>query len=329
MYFYRKSVVTNILKLVKLEVIEGCKTASDLLETDLSVEKNLLKVNQISVGFATEKSLSDLLKKDLVDEKKVKEFVKKCRKFLVSVLQKIFERSPPQSAVVRSSRIFDPKVVVSYSASDSEKCLKGLIHQLMSLSILQPTFCHKVRESFRNFLTEDLVLHKEKFISYDRATQRLDDFYFNSTVNVKKYPELSFVLKIVIVLSHGQVAVERGFSLRDQSLKENISAESLNAHRIVIDHMVSCNVKPETIDISDKLLLSAKCSRLKYEEAKRQNREIEESETRNHNLEIINEEIADVKAKTENLSKVNEHLDNDYEDFVQKEPHCWCQRQLL
>ena len=104
--------------------------------------------------------------------------------------------------------------------------------------------------------------------------------------------------------------------MRDQSLKENISAESLNAHRIVIDHMVSCNVKPETIDISDKLLLSAKCSRLKYEEAKRQNREIEESETRNHNLEIINEEIADVKAKAENLSKVNEHLDKEFEDFV-------------
>ena len=242
MYFYRKSVVTNILKLVKLEVIEGCKTASDLLETDLSVEKNLLKVNQISVGFATEKSLSDLMKKDLVDEKKVKEFVKKCRKFLVSVLQKIFERSPPQSAVVRSSRIFDPKVVVSYSASDSEKCLKGLIHQLMSLSILQPTFCHKVRESFRNFLTEDLVLHKEKFINYDRATQRLDDFYFNSTVNVKKYPELSFVLKVVFVLGHGQAAIEKGFNLIDQSIKENISAESLNADRIITDHMISCNV---------------------------------------------------------------------------------------
>ena len=206
--------------------------------------------------------------------------------------------------------------MVSYSASDSEKCLKGLLHQLMSLSILQPTFCDKVRESFHNVLTEDLVLHEEKFVSYDRATQRLDDFYFNSTVNVKKYPELSFVLKIVIVLSHGQVAVERGFSLRDQSLKENISAESLNAHRIITDNMISCNVKPETLYISNKLLLSAKCSRVKYEKAKKQNREKEESETRNHNLEIINEEIADVKAKAENLSKVNEHLDKEFEGFV-------------
>ena len=71
MYFDINNLVTNILKLfVKLEVIEGCKTASDLLEIDLSMEKNLLKVNQISVGFATETSLSDLMKKDLVDAKK-------------------------------------------------------------------------------------------------------------------------------------------------------------------------------------------------------------------------------------------------------------------
>ena len=33
-------------------------------------------------------------------------------------------------------------------------------------------------------------------------------------------------------------------------------------------------------------------------------------------MEIINEEIADVKAKAENLSKVNEHLDKEFEDFV-------------
>ena len=131
------------------------------------------------------------MKKDLVNKKKVKEFIKKCT-FFVSMLQKIFERSPLQSAVVRSPHIFDPKVMVSYSASGSEICLNGLLHQLMSFSILQPTFCDKVRESFHNVLTEDLVLHKEKFISYDRATQRLDDFYFNSTVNVKKYTRTIF-----------------------------------------------------------------------------------------------------------------------------------------
>ena len=46
MYFDIKNLVPYILKLfVKLEVIEACKTASDFLEIDLSMEKNLLKVN--------------------------------------------------------------------------------------------------------------------------------------------------------------------------------------------------------------------------------------------------------------------------------------------
>ena len=118
------------------------------------------------------------------------------------------------------------------------------------------------------------------------------------------------------MLSLGQAAFERGSNLRDQSHKENISAESLNPHRIITDHMISCDTKPEIIDISNNLLLFAKSPRVIYEEAKKQNREEEESETRNHNLEIINEEIADVKAKAENLLKVSEHLDKEFEDFV-------------
>ena len=39
-------------------------------------------------------------------------------------------------------------------------------------------------------------------------------------------------------------------------------------------------------------------------------------QNRNHNLEIINEKLADVTAKAENLSKVNEHLDQEFDDFV-------------
>ena len=49
---------------------------------------------------------------------------------------------------------------------------------------------------------------------------------------------------------------------------------------------------------------------------RKKKREKEESETRNHNLETINKEIADVKATAENLSKVNENVDKEFEDFV-------------
>ena len=78
------------------------------------------------------------MKKDLVGAKKVMEFMKKCLSFLSPCCGKYLRR-------VHSSQPF-LEVMVSYSASDSEKCLKGPLHQLVSLSILQPIFCGKVRE---------------------------------------------------------------------------------------------------------------------------------------------------------------------------------------
>ena len=70
---------------------------------------------------------------------------------------------------------------------------------------------------------------------------------------MKKYPEFCLLLKLVFVLSHGQAAGERGFNLRDISLQENISAESTNSRRIIIDRMLSHGLTPETIDIPGKL----------------------------------------------------------------------------
>ena len=127
----------------------------------------------------------------------------------------------------------------------------------MSCNILKPTVCDKVMESFDKFLSSELVLHQEKFVNYKREKQRLDDFYFNSVMDMKKYPEFSLLLKLVFVL------------IRDISLQENISAESTNSRRIIIDDMLSHGLTPETIDIPGKLLLSVESARFRYEEAKR------------------------------------------------------------
>ena len=54
MFFDIKNLVTNILKLfVKLEVIEGCKTASDLLEIDIYLKsiKSQLVLQQTNLDL--------------------------------------------------------------------------------------------------------------------------------------------------------------------------------------------------------------------------------------------------------------------------------------
>ena len=54
MFFDIKNLVTNILKLfVKLEVIEGCKTASDFLEIDIYLKsiKSQLVLQQTNLDL--------------------------------------------------------------------------------------------------------------------------------------------------------------------------------------------------------------------------------------------------------------------------------------
>ena len=72
-------------------------------------------------------------------------------------------------------------------------------------------------------------------------------FYFQSSINITKYTSFASILKFVCILSHGQASVERSFSFRNVILEENLTTESLNAQRIVLDHMISNDLKPESI----------------------------------------------------------------------------------
>ena len=76
------------------------------------------------------------------------------------------------------------------------------------------------------------------------------------------------MLKFVCILSHGQASVERSFSFRNVIFEQSLTTESLNAQRIILDHMISNDLKSESITITAKLILAVKASRLKYEQAK-------------------------------------------------------------
>ena len=105
-------------------------------------------------------------------------------------------------------------------------------------------------KELEEFTDNKVVLHKDKFLSFDKASQRLDVFYFQSSISITKYTSFVFMLKFVCILSHGQASVERSFSFRNVILEENLTTESLNAQRIVLDHMISNDLKPESITIT-------------------------------------------------------------------------------
>ena len=85
-----------------------------------------------------------------------------------------------------------------------------------------------------------------------RSNDRLDVFYFKK-MKISKFKELALVYKIVFTLSHGQLSVERGFSLNKSVLADNISNQSIACRRIIKDHMLSNEVKPSKLPAKIKV----------------------------------------------------------------------------
>ena len=103
----------------------------------------------------------------------------------------------------------------------------------------------------------------KSFSSFDSTEMKLDHFYLKE-LEIGKYNILSFILKLISVMSQGQGAVERGFSLNNPLVKNNISPQSVIAKRIAKDHMISNQVKPHNINIDKSIVLAFKGAHKKY-----------------------------------------------------------------
>jgi hypothetical protein len=62
---------------------------------------------------------------------------------------------------------------------------------------------------------------------------RLDQFFYSVLGSKPQYAELYKVIKIVLLLSHGNAEVERGFSVNKHLLHDNVTEKSLIAQRLV------------------------------------------------------------------------------------------------
>ena len=83
---------------------------------------------------------------------------------------------------------------------------------------------------------------------FEKNRNRLDKFYVKDFC-VLRYKELSFVIKIILTMSHGQAAMEGGFNtslfnINNSTLKTNISPEGVIAKRLTNDHLLTSNLKP-------------------------------------------------------------------------------------
>ena len=97
---------------------------------------------------------------------------------------------------------------------------------MIELNIMELSQCGKALSEFNGFCDNDHKTISYKFAVFVEGSCRLDEFYFVK-IGIQKYGELSFVLRLILTLSHGQTSVERGFSINNAILDTNMLLETV------------------------------------------------------------------------------------------------------
>lgn len=125
-------------------------------------------------------------------------------------------------------------------------------------------------------------------------------------VNVTEWADLWELTKNLLLLSHGQASVERGFSINKEISVENMTVQTLISQRVIKDHLL--NVRGVTkVSLTKELLVSANHARQRYQahldEEKRKKEEQKRGEKRKDTLEEL-DNLKEVKKRMKDYNKV-------------------------
>ena len=151
------------------------------------------------------------LKQKDVNLTDIKVFKKAAQKFLVAMVEKLLERTPLASSLLQSASIFDPQNMLQLSKEKAVDLFKSLLTNIIQLNILPPNRCDQALAEFKNCLDVKIEGIKLTSFVFSQKEHRLDEFFFKE-LGIAKYKELSYLVRIILTLSHGQAAVERGFN---------------------------------------------------------------------------------------------------------------------
>lgn len=168
-------------------------------------------------------------------------------------------------------------------------------------------------QQFDSFLS----LHgkSEEFLSFKPMEQRLDTF-LHQTLNAS-YPELRSFIQRLLLLSHGQATVERGFSVNKEVETCNIKEETVEAHRLVCDqvHALGGVLK---VSLTKELLASVASARTRYRIYLDEERRKREGAMRGLKRKALEDELEELKKKKGVLTVVCASLQKDADQLAEQ-----------
>ncbi|CAH3038939.1 unnamed protein product [Pocillopora meandrina] len=282
-------------RFIKDDVLSKATKVEKLMLVDVEDKSNHKSYKKIDVGFCTENALKDACAKaqkegSSISDKQLMAFRLECKSFLIAILKKLVLKCPLSYSLVRNMVALDPRDMATNPNSCSEK-FKKIQTVLVNSNKVRDENCDNVLQQYSNFLDRVPVIGSDIFSSFNPNVHRVDEFC-STYMSGENYVALFDIVKILLVLSHGQASAERGFSVNKEIEVENLHEYSLVAQRIICDHLRAVG-GVLNVPITKKLLAAAASSRQKYEKHLQDQRDKkkthEEQRKRKHALDEIEE----------------------------------------
>ena len=158
------------------------------------------------------------------------EFRLQCKTFLIELLQKRLTKCSASYSLLRNLSALNPREM----ASNVDHCISRF--KKVVARTATESDCDAIIQAHTSFLDNIPAFGSEKFSHFNFSTDRLDEL-FSTYMNTHPYQKLCKVVQLLLVQSHGQASVERGFSVNKEHEVKNLANQSLVAQRLVCDHI--------------------------------------------------------------------------------------------
>ena len=108
---------------------------------------------------------------------------------------------------------------------------------------------------------------------------------------------------MLLILSHGQSQVDRGFGFNSKVLVENLQKESLVAQRNVTDHMHYNNIQAQELRMTKKLLGNVKEASSRYFTTLKEKSQSKLPADKQTKLKALNDYINEINQQTSVLKR--------------------------
>ena len=305
-------------RFMKQDTMKTTKSLVKLTKLDVKDKKLHCDYKKTDVGFAATKTLKELIAAKEISDRQLMEFRMEAIDFLVRVTAKLLDKAPIKYSLVRNMSCLDPREMARNPADAVHK-MSRILENLVAARRIKENVCDDVLQQLREFLTVTVSENMAQFSEFDPfcTTHRLDVLLHEHMADKPAYRSLWKVVSMLLLLSHGQASVERGFSVNQQVDVENLQEQSFVAQRMVCDHLRSVG-GIGNVTLNKKLLVSAASARSRYHAYLDEQREKKATEVAKLKRKAAADVLEELKKKKTRIQKDAEAMEMSADSYADK-----------